>query len=32
MQLFDPILDVTAGAVDRFVQMPGRLIAYSTRW
>ena len=25
MQLFDPILDVPAGAVDRFVQMPGRV-------
>src|SRR5450631_266503 len=25
MQLLDPIFDVTAGAVDRFIQMPGRL-------
>jgi Putative transposase len=25
MQFFDPILDVPAGAVDRFVQMPGRV-------
>ena len=26
MQLFDPILDVPAGAVDRLVQMPGRVL------
>ena len=31
MQLLDPILDVAAGTVDRFVQMPGRVFEVVAR-